>query len=140
MILAVESSCDESAIALFDPATGVVDEWVHSQIDLHKEYGGVVPDLASREHLKNFIPLLEATGLNNGLNSISKIAVTRGPGLAGCLALGVAFARSLGVAWGLPVVGVNHLRGHAFSPFIDLHKRSPDQFCDAFEALLPHLA
>ena len=139
MILAVESSCDESAIALFDPSTGVVDEWVHSQIDLHKEYGGVVPDLASREHLKNFIPLLEATGLNNGLNSISKIAVTRGPGLAGCLALGVAFARSLGVAWGLPVDGVNHLRGHAFSPFIDLHKRSPDQFHDAFEALLPHL-
>lgn len=139
MILAVESSCDESAIALFDPATGVVDEWVHSQIDLHKEYGGVVPDLASREHLKNFIPLLEATGLNNGPSSISKIAVTRGPGLAGCLALGVAFARSLGVAWGLPVVGINHLRGHAFSPFIDLHKRSPDQFHDAFEALLPHL-
>lgn len=139
MILAVESSCDESAIALFDPATGVVDEWVHSQIDLHKEYGGVVPDLASREHLQNFIPLLEATGLNNGLSSISKIAVTRGPGLAGCLALGIAFARSLGVAWGLPVVGVNHLRGHAFSPFIDLHKRSLDQFRDAFEALLPHL-
>ena len=139
MILAVDSSCDESAIALFDPATGVVDEWVHSQIDLHKEYGGVVPDLASREHLKNFIPLLEATGLNNGPSSISKIAVTRGPGLAGCLALGVAFARSLGVAWGLPVVGINHLRGHAFSPFIDLHKRSPDQFHDAFEALLPHL-
>ena len=139
MILAVESSCDESAIALFDPATGVVDEWVHSQIDLHKEYGGVVPDLASREHLKNFIPLLEAAELNNGLSSISKIAVTRGPGLAGCLALGIAFARSLGVAWGLPVVGVNHLRGHAFSPFIDLHKRSPDQFHDAFGALLPHL-
>lgn len=139
MILAVESSCDESAIALFDPATGVVDEWVHSQIDLHKEYGGVVPDLASREHLKNFIPLLEAADLNNELSSISKIAVTRGPGLAGCLALGIAFARSLGVAWGLPVVGVNHLRGHAFSPFIDLHKRSPDQFHDAFGALLPHL-
>ncbi len=139
MILAVESSCDESAIALFDPATGVVDEWVHSQIDLHREYGGVVPDLASREHLKNFIPLLEAADLNNGLSSISKIAVTRGPGLAGCLALGIAFARSLGVAWGLPVVGVNHLRGHAFSPFIDLHKRSPDQFHDAFGALLPHL-
>ena len=139
MILAVESSCDESAIALFDPDTGVVDEWVHSQIDIHKEYGGVVPDLASREHLKNFIPLLEAAELNNGLSSISKIAVTRGPGLAGCLALGIAFARSLGVAWGLPVVGVNHLRGHAFSPFIDLHKRSPDQFHDAFGALLPHL-
>ena len=139
MILAIESSCDESAIALFDRTKGVVGEWVHSQIDLHQEYGGVVPDLASREHLKNFIPLLDATGLNNEVYSISKIAVTRGPGLAGCLALGIAFARSLGLAWGLPVVGVNHLRGHAFSPFIDLHERAPDQFRDAFEALLPHL-
>ena len=139
MILAIESSCDESALALFDTTKGVVGECVHSQIDLHKEYGGVVPDLASREHLKNFIPLLDATGLYSSFHSISKIAVTRGPGLAGCLALGIAFARSLGLAWGLPVVGVNHLRGHAFSPFIDLHERAPDQFIEAFEALLPHI-
>ena len=139
MLLAIESSCDESAIALFDASKGVIGEWVHSQIDLHKEYGGVVPDLASREHLRNFIPLLEVARLNNVSNSITKIAVTRGPGLAGCLALGIAFARSLGLAWSLPVVGVNHLRGHAYSPFMDLHKKTPDQFPDLFKALLPHL-
>lgn len=139
MILAIESSCDESALARFDPAGGVVGEWVHSQIALHKEYGGVVPDLASREHLKNFFPLLEAAELTAGRGSISQIAVTHGPGLAGCLALGIAFARSLGLAWGLPVVGVNHLRGHAYSPFMALHQESPEQFVQAFAALLPHL-
>lgn len=139
MLLSVESSCDESAIALFDPAKGVVGEWVHSQIDLHKEYGGVVPDLASREHLKNFFPLLELSGLVDRKDEISKIAVTNGPGLAGCLALGIAFAKSLGLAWKLPVVGVNHLRGHAFSPFIDLHESAPGDFEARFAELLPHL-
>ncbi|MFO8026504.1 MAG: tRNA (adenosine(37)-N6)-threonylcarbamoyltransferase complex transferase subunit TsaD [Opitutales bacterium] len=139
MFLSVESSCDESAIALFDPAKGVVGEWVHSQIDLHREYGGVVPDLASREHLKNFFPLLELSGLVERKDEISKIAVTNGPGLAGCLALGIAFAKSLGLAWKLPVVGVNHLRGHAFSPFIDLHESAPGDFDARFAELLPHL-
>jgi N6-L-threonylcarbamoyladenine synthase len=114
-------------------------EWVHSQIDLHKEYGGVVPDLASREHLKNFIPLLEAADIGADRGEISQIAVTNGPGLAGCLALGIAFARSLGLAWNLPVVGVNHLRGHAYSPFIGLHQASPEEFTEAFNGLLPHL-
>ncbi|MDQ8207691.1 tRNA (adenosine(37)-N6)-threonylcarbamoyltransferase complex transferase subunit TsaD [Coraliomargarita sp. SDUM461003] len=139
MILAIESSCDESALARFDPASGLVGEWVHTQIDLHKEYGGVVPDLASREHLKNFFPLLSAAGLSADRGEITQIAVTHGPGLAGCLALGMAFARSLAVAWNLPVVGVNHLRGHAYSPFIALHQQSPQGFAQAFEGLLPHL-
>lgn len=139
MILAIESSCDESALAYFDPSKGVVGEWVHSQIDLHKEYGGVVPDLASREHLRNFFPLLDVAGLSADPGPIEQIAVTNGPGLAGCLALGMAFARSLGVAWNRPVVGVNHLRGHAFSPFIALHEAGPDTFRSDFEALLPHL-
>ncbi|MFU8849252.1 MAG: tRNA (adenosine(37)-N6)-threonylcarbamoyltransferase complex transferase subunit TsaD [Opitutales bacterium] len=139
MILSIESSCDESAVALFDPAHGVVGEWVHSQIDLHKEYGGVVPDLASREHLKNFFPLLEVAGLLDRRAELSKIAVTNGPGLAGCLALGIAFAKSLALAWKLPVVGVNHLRGHAFSPFIDLHESAPADFSSRFQELLPHL-
>lgn len=139
MILAIESSCDESALACFDPDSGMAGEWVHSQIELHKEYGGVVPDLASREHLKNFFPLLEAAGLSAERGAISQIAVTNGPGLAGCLALGIAFARSLGLAWGVPVVGVNHLRGHAYSPFIALHEDSPERYPEAFEALLPHL-
>ncbi len=140
MILAIESSCDESALARFDPACGIAGEWVHSQIDLHKEYGGVVPDLASREHLKNFFPLLEAASLAAERGTITQIAVTNGPGLAGCLALGIAFARSLGLAWDVPVVGVNHLRGHAYSPFIALHEAAPERFAaEAFDELLPHL-
>ena len=139
VILAVESSCDESALALFDPSNGVVGDWVHSQIDLHKEYGGVVPDLASREHLKNFFPLLEVSGVTDQASDVSQIAVTNGPGLAGCLALGVAFARSLALAWKVPIVGVNHLRGHAFSPFIALHKIDPSQFGKNLADLLPHL-
>ncbi len=139
MLLAIESSCDESALALFDAGKGLCGEWVHSQIQLHQAYGGVVPDLASREHLKNFFPLLEHAEILDRKGEISKIAVTKGPGLAGCLALGVAFAKSLGLAWKVPVVGVNHLRGHAFSPFIDLHAQDPEQFASAFKDLLPHL-
>jgi len=139
MILAIESSCDESALALFDPAKGVKGEWVHSQISLHKEYGGVVPDLASREHLKNFFPLLEVSDVLARQSEITRIAVTQGPGLAGCLALGIAFAKSLALAWKLPLCGVNHLRGHVYSPFIKLHQADPDRFADAFETLLPHL-
>jgi N6-L-threonylcarbamoyladenine synthase len=139
MILAIESSCDESALALFNPEKGIEGEWVHSQISLHQEYGGVVPDLASREHLKNFFPLLEATDILERQKEITSIAVTQGPGLAGCLALGIAFAKSLALAWKLPLCGVNHLRGHAYSPFIALHEASPEGFSQAFQSLLPHL-
>ncbi|MGJ8651801.1 MAG: tRNA (adenosine(37)-N6)-threonylcarbamoyltransferase complex transferase subunit TsaD [Opitutaceae bacterium] len=139
MLLAIESSCDESALALFDPQKGIVGEWVHSQIDLHKEYGGVVPDLASREHLKNFFPLLEASCVLEQKEQITEIAVTNGPGLAGCLALGIAFAKSLALAWDLPICGVNHLRGHAYSPFITLHEKDPAGFEAALDTLLPHL-
>lgn len=139
MIFGIESSCDESALALFDKDNGVVGEWVHSQIRLHEEYGGVVPDLASREHLKNFFPLLTASNVLDHKSEIQLIAVTNGPGLAGCLALGLAFAQSLAFAWEVPVCGVNHLRGHAYSPFIKLHRSDPSGFSDAFEALLPHL-
>ena len=139
MILGIESSCDESALALFAADKGIVGDWVHSQICLHKEYGGVVPDLASREHLKNFFPLLEASNILKNKSKIRQIAVTRGPGLAGCLALGIAFAKSLAIAWEVPVCGVNHLRGHAYSPFIKLHQSDPEGFSTVFEALLPHL-
>ncbi|MGC6456253.1 MAG: tRNA (adenosine(37)-N6)-threonylcarbamoyltransferase complex transferase subunit TsaD [Coraliomargaritaceae bacterium] len=139
MILAVESSCDESALALFDPEHGIVGEWVHSQIDLHQEYGGVVPDLASREHLKNFLPLMEASGIVETRENIDQIAVTHGPGLAGCLALGMAFSKSLALAWDLPVQGVNHLLGHAYSPFISLHANDPAAFPAAYRQCLPHL-
>ncbi|MEM8867542.1 MAG: tRNA (adenosine(37)-N6)-threonylcarbamoyltransferase complex transferase subunit TsaD [Verrucomicrobiota bacterium] len=139
MILAIESSCDESALALFDPERGMRGDWVHSQVALHGEYGGVVPDLASREHLKNFPALLAHSGIVEQRASIREIVVTHGPGLAGCLALGIAFAKSLALAWDLPVAGVNHLRGHAFSPFINLHAEAPAHFDAKLDALLPHL-
>lgn len=138
MILAVESSCDESALALFSPSEGIVAEWVHSQIALHGQYGGIVPDLASREHLKHFPTLFDALAKHPRAGEIDRVAVTVGPGLAGCLALGVAAAQSYALARQVPLCGVNHLRGHAFSPFIALHAGDPSGFTPAFEALLPH--
>ncbi len=139
MILGVESSCDESALALFDPESGMLGEWVHSSMEQHQKYGGIVPDLASREHLANFPWLLKAVVDQLGSRRPQQIAVTTGPGLAGCLALGISLAQALALAWNIPVVGVNHLRGHAFSPFIPLHKADPKSFSQSFEKWLPHL-
>jgi len=139
MILAIESSCDEAALAVFDPARGLQAEWIHSQIALHGRYGGVVPDLATREHLRTLSPLLERARTETDFSKITRVVVTHGPGLAGCLAIGVAAAKSLALALRVPLSGVNHLRGHAFSPFIALHEQAPSEFDARFEALLPHL-
>jgi len=140
MILALETSCDETAVAVFDPARGLVGEWIHSQIALHGRYGGVVPDLATREHLRTIAPLLERTKeITNGFRNVTSLAVTNGPGLAGCLAIGTAAAKALSLALKCPLVGVNHLRGHAFSPFIALQEAAPAEFDRKFAALLPHL-
>ncbi len=121
MILGIESSCDESAIAVVNHNGRIEGEWVHSQITKHAEYGGVVPDLAVGEHLQNFFPLLDLVrtefSMPDGLDSI---AVTCGPGLAGCLGVGITIAKTLSQRWGIPLWGVNHLRGHAFSPFMHL--------------------
>jgi len=138
MILAVESSCDESALALFDPAKGIVRELISSQAAEHQKYGGVVPELASRMHL-SALPLLLAD-FRTELAQARQIAVTRGPGLLPCLAMGVSLARSLALARGLPIVGVNHLRAHVHSSFIGTHARDPQGFAAARAALLPHLA
>lgn len=139
MILAVESSCDESALALFDPRTGLRGEWVHSQMQLHEAYGGVVPDVATREHLRTFGPLLERVRQEHDLSAVKQVAVTQGPGLAGCLAIGVAAAKAIAVALPAELRGVNHLRGHAFSPFIPLHGADPGRFTNRLDDLLPHL-
>jgi len=139
MILGIESSCDESALAVFDPDHGLLADLVYSQIQTHQQYGGIVPDLASREHLDAFVPLLNQLKTQIDLNSLSKIAVTTGPGLASCLALGLSLARSLSLALEIPIVGVNHLRGHVFSPLIPLHRESPGKFQEAYQDLLPHL-
>lgn len=139
MILAIESSCDESALALFSQENGILGEWIHSQLNLHQEYGGVVPSLASREHLKAFGPLLKNTLKVCSETQISKIAVTYGPGLAGCLALGISLGKALALSLKVPLIGVNHLHGHAYSPFINLHKKSPKEFENSFQQLFPHL-
>jgi N6-L-threonylcarbamoyladenine synthase len=139
MILALESSCDETAVAVFDPARGFVGEWIHSQIALHEAYGGVVPDLASREHLRNFPPLIQRALGAVPTAQVTQVAVTQGPGLAACLAMGLSTAKALALAWRVPVVGVNHLRAHAFSPFIPLHAANPAAFDAELSKLLPHL-
>ena len=136
MILGIESSCDESALALYDRGKGVLGEWIHSQVVSHADYGGVVPDIAVSEHLDNFIPLLTLAQKEFQLSEdVAKIAVTCGPGLVGCLGIGISVAKSLGILWDIPVVGVNHLRGHAFSPFLPLLAKRKDCFAEN----LPHL-
>lgn len=137
MIFALESSCDETAAALFDPEVGLKGEWIYSQIALHEKHGGVVPELAAREHLRHFGPLIEKA---NNDPAITSVAVTCGPGLAPCLALGVAAAKALSLAWEKPLAGVNHLRGHVWSPFIPLHAASPSNFAARSAACFPHLS
>jgi len=139
MILALESSCDETAVALFSPERGLVAEWVHTQMALHERHGGVVPDLATREHLRHFPRLIEAARERPEFAQVDTVAVTQGPGLAACLAVGLAAAKALGLALRVPVWGVNHLRAHAFSPFIALHAQGPIGFDTGFTGLLPHL-
>lgn len=140
MILALESSCDETAVALFAADRGIVGEWLHTQIALHERHGGVVPDLATREHVRHFGPLLARAQSEAGFAGVTQIAVTRGPGLAACLAIGVAAAKALATALRVPVVGVNHLRAHVWSPFVGLHGEAPADFDRKLTALLPHLA
>ena len=138
-IFAVESSCDESALAVFDSEKGIATELVNTQVALHGQFGGVVPDLASREHLANFPALLENVVRGVNPDEIDAVAVTRGPGLAGCLALGIAYARALAQIWKKPLLAVNHLRGHLFSPFIPLHEEDPAAFPQTVKKYFPHL-
>lgn len=139
MILALESSCDETAVAMFDPKKGLLGEWIHTQIALHGKHGGVVPDLATREHLRNFSSMLERAKEEVGFSGVSEVAVTAGAGLAACLAVGVSAAKAMAVGLEVPIVGVNHLRAHAYSPFIETHAEDPVRFKETFEGLLPHL-
>jgi N6-L-threonylcarbamoyladenine synthase len=139
MILALESSCDETAVALFSPERGMAGEWIASQVATHARHGGVVPDLAAREHLRNFGPLLQQAQQEVGFSAVTLVAVTHGPGLAPCLALGVAAAQALGRSLHVPVAGVNHLRGHVWSAFLPVHAAAPADFAARAAELLPHL-
>ena len=119
-ILGIESSCDETGIALYDTGEGLLAHALHSQVAMHAEYGGVVPELASRDHIRRALPLIHRVMAESHSNweDLDGIAFTQGPGLAGALLVGASIANSLGVALGLPVVGVHHLEGHLLSPLL----------------------
>jgi N6-L-threonylcarbamoyladenine synthase len=120
LILGVESSCDETGLALYDTQQGLLAHALYSQVAMHEEYGGVVPELASRDHIRRAIPLLEQVLAESGvaLPSIDAIAYTQGPGLAGALLVGASVACGLGLALDKPMLGVHHLEGHLLSPLL----------------------
>jgi N6-L-threonylcarbamoyladenine synthase len=120
LILGVESSCDETGLALYDTERGLLSHALHSQVAMHEEYGGVVPELASRDHIRRALPLLEQVLAQAGAQvaDVDAIAYTQGPGLAGALLVGASVACSLGLATDKPVLGVHHLEGHLLSPLL----------------------
>ena len=122
LILGIESSCDETGVALYriGENAGLLAHALHSQIRMHQAYGGVVPELASRDHIQRFVPLLHKVLADSGqaLSALSAIAYTQGPGLAGALLAGAAFAEGLACALNLPVLPVHHLEGHLLSPLL----------------------
>ncbi|MGH8262272.1 MAG: tRNA (adenosine(37)-N6)-threonylcarbamoyltransferase complex transferase subunit TsaD [Steroidobacteraceae bacterium] len=120
-VLGIETSCDESAVAVLDEGRGLLAHRLHSQSEMHDQYGGVVPELASRDHIRRLIPLTRAVLEESASkpSDIDGIAYTAGPGLIGALLVGAAFGRSLAYAWGKPAVGVHHLEGHLMAPMLE---------------------
>ena len=116
-VLGIESSCDETGVALIDSEKGLLADAVHTQIDMHRAYGGVVPELASRDHIRRALVLIDDVLSRAGVKKkeINAVAVTEGPGLAGALLVGSSVAHAIGYALGIPVVGVHHLEGHLLS-------------------------
>jgi len=120
LVLGIESSCDETGLALYDTERGLLAHALHSQIAMHREYGGVVPELASRDHIRRALPLLEEVleRAGSACSDIDAIAYTQGPGLAGALLVGASIANGLAMAWGKPTIGIHHLEGHLLSPLL----------------------
>src|SRR5690606_26687443 len=125
-VLGIETSCDETAAAVYDSETGLRSHRLYSQAPLHAAYGGVVPELASRDHVRKLLPLIDQALADAGLEpgQIDAVAYTAGPGLMGALLVGAAVARSLAFAWDRPALGVHHLEGHLLAPMLD--ERPPD--------------
>lgn len=119
IVLGIESSCDESAVAIYDTQRGLLAHNLYSQIELHAEYGGVVPELASRDHIRKLTPLILQTMEEAGQPKITGVAYTAGPGLIGALLAGGAIARSLAYAWQIPAIGVHHMEGHLLAPMLE---------------------
>ena len=133
IVLGIESSCDETGIAVFDSENGLLAHTLHSQVEIHAEYGGVVPELASRDHIRYLVPLLEQCLEQASIDksTVDGIAYTAGPGLIGALMSGASVGRSLAWALGVPAVEVHHMEGHLLAPMLE---EEPPQF--PFVALL----
>jgi len=132
-VLGIETSCDETGIAIYDSEKGLIAHTIYSQTDIHAAFGGVVPELASRDHVRKTLPLIQEVLEKAGMTGkdIEGIAYTKGPGLAGALMIGAMIGRTLGFAWNVPTVGVHHLEGHLLAPFLE-----PDPPAFPFLALL----
>ena len=132
-VLGIETSCDDTGVAVYDTEQGLLAHVLYSQIETHAEYGGVVPELAARDHIRKVIPLVDAVlaKANIDKSTINGIAYTCGPGLAGALLAGSAVAKGLAFSWGVPAVGVHHMEGHMLAPMLE---KNPPEF--PFVALL----
>lgn len=120
-VLGIETSCDETGIAIYDDKLGIMAHQLYSQVALHADYGGVVPELASRDHIRKTIPLIAATLAEAGCtkDDIDGVAFTAGPGLMGALLVGATIGRSLAFAWDKPAVAVHHMEGHLLAPMLE---------------------
>ena len=121
IVLGIETSCDETGVAIYDSERGLLGDALYSQIGLHAKYGGVVPELASRDHVRKLLPIvnqaIEISGINK--KDISGVAYTAGPGLVGALLVGATAGRCLAWAWGVPAVGIHHMEGHLLAPMLE---------------------
>ncbi|TDB51665.1 tRNA (adenosine(37)-N6)-threonylcarbamoyltransferase complex transferase subunit TsaD [Photorhabdus khanii] len=120
-VLGIETSCDETGIAIYDDQAGLLANQLYSQIKLHSDYGGVVPELASRDHIRKTVPLIQAALKEAGLTrkDIDAVAYTAGPGLVGALLVGATIGRSLAFAWDVPAIPVHHMEGHLLAPMLE---------------------
>jgi N6-L-threonylcarbamoyladenine synthase len=125
-VLGIETSCDETGVAVYDDKQGLMVDLLYSQIDLHAEYGGVVPELASRDHIRKTLPMIDdaLAQSHSSRADIDAIAYTAGPGLVGALLVGASIAKSLAFAWQIPAIGIHHMEGHLLAPM--LGKERPD--------------
>ncbi|MEZ5558714.1 MAG: tRNA (adenosine(37)-N6)-threonylcarbamoyltransferase complex transferase subunit TsaD [Pseudomonadales bacterium] len=124
LVLGIETSCDETGVALYDSATGLLADALHSQVELHADYGGVVPELASRDHIRKLLPLCEEVLARAGrtLDDLDGIAYTAGPGLVGALLVGATFGRSLAWSLDIPAIAVHHMEAHLLAPLLEAQR------------------
>jgi N6-L-threonylcarbamoyladenine synthase len=121
IVLGIETSCDETGVALYDASRGLLAHALYSQVELHAHYGGVVPELASRDHVRKLLPLVRQVFEDSGINTndVGGVAYTAGPGLVGALLVGATAGRSLAWTWGVPAIAIHHMEGHLLAPMLE---------------------